>query len=225
MIVDSDEAGEDDAVAKVVDEATAAAAKKNQKDSSNPKEAKRKTAATAVRPIRLPSMSSPGLLIPPSNGVYRGSADANGFTTPQSVFEHTMSLAGYSTEGRTKRPHRGSSVQRTVGDMFDSNVKFSLHFPKLVPSKFLRSEDGEENANESDSLPQMLLRALSKTSTRATPPQTNGEDKPKTNGTSSSRKKRKLVQFSDMAPLSLTIPYPEQYIQKRLEYVKKVHTR
>ncbi len=93
--------------------------------------AKKKTA----RPVRMPPMSSPGLLIPPSAGVYRGDADLNGFTTPASIFDHCMSSGGYTVEARTNHPHRGSSVKREVGDMFDSNVTLALHFPPLVPKE------------------------------------------------------------------------------------------
>ena len=209
MIVDSDEAGEDDAIAAVVEETA-------------PKEAAKRRPMAQIRPIRLPSMSSPGMLIPPSSGVFKGTADVNGFATPASVFDHTMSLAGYTIEGRTKHPHRGSSIKRVVGDMFDSNVKFSLHFPKLVPDELLdveRKDDGNnENGHSSQRLFQTLIRSFgdnSMCSSNEEPPETGVP----------SRKSRKLLEFKDMIPLSLTLPYPEHYIQKRLDYVKKVEER
>jgi hypothetical protein len=230
MVVDSDDGGEDDAVAAVVEETSA------------PKEAAPKKRATnPVRAVRFPPMPSPGLLIPPGSGVIRGTADSNGFTTPASVFEHAMSLAGYTTEERTKRPHRGSSVQREVGDMFDSNVKFSLHFPKLVPEDLLSSAgetlpvaESENQMNgdggHRDSLPERLMKAFRKggpSSTTITElPNGNGggNESHASNGTAP-RKRRKISQFSEMVPLSLTIPYPDQYIQKRLEYIEKIKER
>jgi hypothetical protein len=155
MVVDSDDAGEDDAVAAVVEEAVPPKPADATSSSTTPKPP-RKPANPALRPVRLPPMSSPGLLIPPVSGVFRGAADTNGNTTPASVFDHAMGLAGYTTEGRIKRPHRGSSVQRVVSDMFDSNVKFALHFPKLIPKDLLPTKkqgeddyDGDGNINQS----------------------------------------------------------------------------
>ena len=218
MIVDSDEGGEDDAVAAIVEEAT----------SKDPTPKRRP--ANPVKAIRLPSMNSPGLLIPATSGIYRGSADSNGFTTPASVFDHAMSLAGYTTEGRTKHPHRGSSVKRVVGDMFDSNVKFTLHFPKLVPDNLLKppttkpkEEAGAqslENGTSTDSLSQRLIRALDNTTVES-----RGQSSLNPSPGEHPRKRRKLMRFSDMAPLSLTLSYPEKYIQKRLQFVRKVKER
>jgi hypothetical protein len=219
MIVDSDDGGDDDAVAAIVEDVASS------KDA-----APKRRPANPVRPIRLPSMSSPGLLMPPASGIYRGSTDANGFTTPASVFDHAMSLAGYTTEGRAIKPHRGSSVQRVVGDMFDSNIRFSLHFPKLVPDLSLKkgaSENGKheenersENEDHGETLIQRLIKALDSTAHKPAkaPSEAGACSEP-------SKKKRKLLGFSDMVPLSLTLPYPEQYIQKRLEYVKLVDER
>jgi hypothetical protein len=218
MVVDSDDGGEDDAVAAVVEEAI-------------PKEAvPKKRVTNAVRAVRFPPMPSPGLLIPPGSGVIRGTADSNGFTTPASVFEHAMSLAGYTTEERTKRPHRGSSVRREVGDMFDSNVKFSLHFPKLIPEDLLSSgktqaeSETQMNGDHRESLPERLIKAFRKSPSLTSTLPNGGNESHASNG-ATPRKRRKISQFSEMVPLSLTIPYPEQYIQKRLEYIEKVKER
>jgi hypothetical protein len=228
MVVDSDDAGEDDAVAAVVEEHIPTA-------KAEPAAPKRKP-ANPVRPVRLPAMSSPGLLIPPASGIFRGAADSNGFTTPESVFDHAMSLAGYTTEARTKRPHRGSSVKRMVADMFDSNIKFSLHFPKLIPEGLLSSSQEEfANGEASDShnmngdhhhesLPERLVKAFQRKAS-SNDEATNGGDETHAANGSAPRKRRKLPQFTEMVPLSLSIPYPEQYIQKRLEYVEKIKER
>jgi hypothetical protein len=150
----------------------------------------------SMKPIRFPPMSSPGLLtsIPPT-GAFRETVDpATGLATPAAVFAHAMSLAGYTLENRTKKPHRGSSVQRVVYDMFDSNVKFTLHFPTLVPEGLVDDEVSGK-----------LMRAF-----RSSPLHS---------------KKRRLPGFAEMAPKSLTIPYPEEYILRRMEYNEKVTVR
>merc|ERR1740139_1246734 len=80
-------------------------------------------------------MSSPGLLLAGNN--FRGSGStnfkSNDLISPNAVFIKTTRTAGYNTENRTKNPHRGSSTQLNVDDLFDSNVKFCQRFPKLVP--------------------------------------------------------------------------------------------
>lgn len=200
-----------------------------------------------ARGIRLPPLSSPGLLIPPSAGVFRGDADANGYTTPSSVFDHCMVLGGYTTEARTENPHRGSSVRRQVGDLFDSDVTFALNFPPLVPTELwslpkekspeapnesgpdaekkedaptgadASKEEKKEEGNQRDAA-QLLLRSLA--------PLGETKENGQTSSTpETSRKRRRPWQFSEMAPVSLTLPYPESYIQKRLRYVEKVQER
>jgi hypothetical protein len=239
MVVDSDDLGEDDAVAAVVEEAAPPKPTDATSSSTTPKPP-RKPANPALRPVRLPPMSSPGLLIPPVSGVFRGAADTNGNTTPASVFDHAMGLAGYTTEGRIKRPHRGSSVQRVVSDMFDSNVKFALHFPKLIPKDLLptkkQGEDDDNgdmmmNGDHQPGLPERLMKAFRVK--RSYPPSgrtNNGDgDDHNTNTNNNGRipkaKRRKLATFRDMIPVSLAIPYPEEFIQKRLEYVEQINER
>jgi hypothetical protein len=47
-----------------------------------------------------------------------------------------------------------------------------------------------------------------------------------TSSTTSSRKRcSRVPQYSDIVPKSLTLTYPEDYIRKRLEYVKKINER
>ena len=224
MVVDSDDGGEDDAIAAVVDESAPAKETAPKKRAGNP-----------VRAIRFPPMSSPGLLIPAVSGIYRETVNENGLTTPSSVFDHAMSLAGYTVESRTNFPHRGSSVKRVVGDMFDSNVKFTLHFPKLVPENLLDSmklkQDPDATMNGTNgtngtthkSLPDRLLDAFHVSSSSPNKEQENAEMHD-ANGTKS-RVRRKLAQFSDMAPLSITTPYPENFVKKRMEYIVKVNER
>jgi hypothetical protein len=85
----------------------------------------------SVRPIKMPAIASPGLLLP--NG-----------TTTASLFDHHMQMAGYSLEIRIDNPHRGSSTKREVGDLFDTSIQFYKNFPKLVPPELIAdSSDGE----------------------------------------------------------------------------------
>jgi hypothetical protein len=154
-----------------------------------------------TKPVRLPAMSSPGLLMPPITGISREDIDVNGFTTPAAVFNHSMAAAGYSEDDRN---HRGSSVQRVVDDMFDVDIKLSLQFPAMVPQDLLQRGPG----SDTPSLVATLKRALK-------PKETNGGMK----------NERKRMKFSEMVPVSLSIDYPESYVKKYLEYVKAVENR
>jgi hypothetical protein len=202
----------------------------------------KKRASQPARAVRLPPISSPGLLIPPSAVVYQVDVDANGFTTPAFIFDYCMSLAGYTTQERTENPHRGSSVRRVVGDMFDSDVSFALHFPPLVPKELWNlpvhdqesAKDGDGKAQNSDQdaprdAAQLLLRALAppgpKKEHALAKTDMGTEQAPPGTTSKTSRKRRRPWNFSEMAPLSLTLPYPEPYIQKRLRYIEKVQER
>jgi hypothetical protein len=240
---------------------------------SHPSAPKKRT-LNATRTVRLPPMSSPGLLVPP--GIYRGQVNANGLVAPNVVFAQAMAVAGYTTESRTKTPHRGSSVQREVGDMFDSDVELCLNFPKLVPDELLLpgrelsqppprehgtskstdfgydesdkpsdsrvSEDGKRSyssvsgaqpeawsANSQSNaaptprptLPERLIQTFQSNSSTEATRGSNGIAAPP----SKSRKRRRIMGFSDLAPLSLTLPYPAEYMQRRLAYGKKVNER
>ena len=238
-----------------------------------------KKRAPPVRPVQMPALTSPGLLIPPSAGVYRGDADQNGFTTPSSVFDHHMLLAGYTTERRREFPHRGSSVQRQVGDMFDTDVTLTLlshtphnhhhhHHTPLIPKDLAiyqmnnnnnnkngngesnhhhhqQQQQQEDNTNNNtneapnengtvanghnpaateafviDRVPDLfsfLERALS-TSWEDAPPKDS-------NVVSNGRKRKRPWDLKDMVPLSLTLPYPESYLDKHQAYMEKVRER
>jgi hypothetical protein len=232
MIVDSD--GDDDAVATAVAEAPVATAMAV-KYSSTPPPPKKKPTTLTPRNVRLPPFSSPGLLLPANNSVttIRGkpaTEDANtnnGLTTMASVFELYMNMVGYTEETRTKRPHIGSSVKRQVGDMFDSNVQFSLHFPKLVPEDLLPAPDSE-NKEAHHSLAESLISAFDTTKSNANANRTPETQADAANGSSKKetpKKRRKLIQYSDMIPPSLTLPYPEWYIQQQLAYVELINER
>lgn len=234
-VVDSNEAVEEDAVAvaTVVESGSVAAtatATAKPAPKAQPTEKKRQQA----KPIRLPPMTSPGLLISHlAAGTYRSAVDAKtGFAKPETVFEQSMAMAGYTTEGRTKEPHRGSSVKRVVGDMFDSDVGFTLNFPKLVPKNLWEGsgeKKGEENGGQTVAAapvmaPSLLLLKLLKgcidrgEKEAQHVGQANGKD-------GHSRKRQRPWEFRKMIPVSLTIPYPEGFVENRLKYVKEVDER
>eukprot|EP00980_Cylindrotheca_fusiformis_P003775 scaffold834_cov123-Cylindrotheca_fusiformis.AAC.22 len=233
MVVDSD--GEDDAVATaVIEEPTPVAVKSSSGgggSSSVAPTTKKKPTPLTPKNVKLPPFSSPGLLLPANNSVttIRGkpaTEDTNksGLTTMASVFDLYMNMIGYTDETRTKRPHIGSSVKRQVGDMFDSNVQFALHFPRLVPEDLVPDTSSDEM--KEDSLAESLISAFDKKRNRPKQQSPEEEGGNTTNGThKTTMKRRKLIQFSDMVPLSLTLPYPEWYIEKQVEYVQKVKAR
>lgn len=185
--------------------------------------ASKRRIAHPSRPIKMPPIHSPGLLICPA---HTGSASGpkaatsannaqpmvntnkDGYSTPASVFDHTMSIAGYNLERRTIFPHRGSSVQRRVDDMFDSDVHLALHFPPMVPAQFMRGDAAN--------LPQQLIDCLESA------PESYRESE---DNAGSFRKRRRPWSFREMVPISLIVEYPETFIQKRLDYVTKVRER
>ena len=63
------------------------------------------------------------------------------YMTAESVFAYYMATQGYTPESRSTQPHRGSSIVRTVGDMFDNDVVSSINFPNMLPD-YLRSRRG-----------------------------------------------------------------------------------
>ncbi|GAX26249.1 hypothetical protein FisN_16Lh077 [Fistulifera solaris] len=183
-----------------------------------------------TKPIKMPPLQSPGLLMIPPNhvngvkgtGMYSiiPSLNKDGFTTPASVFEETMKLAGYTYEGRSQVPHRGSSVERVVDDMFDSNVHLALHIPPFVPPGLFTPKNehsvvaSDKAKQESNQLVQSMIDALKPVANR----QQSVDEK-------SSRKRKRPLSFRDMMPISLTINYPRDYVEKRKTYIQQVHER
>ena len=110
-----------------------------------------RSAAAAHRKdkIAIPPIGSPGLLLMPNPALtanfpkdistpeelkkwlYRGQ-----YLLPATVFRRAMEVGGYTKEQRANDPHRGSTTERQVGDMFDSDVGgLYLHFPDLIPRR------------------------------------------------------------------------------------------
>ncbi|EEC48939.1 predicted protein [Phaeodactylum tricornutum CCAP 1055/1] len=191
-VVDSDDSGEDDAVAAIVFQ--------NQLSSSRSTKATKTTKRRSMlpsRPMRLPPIASPGLLMLPISGLKSiETATKTGYATPSAVFDHHMSLAGYSEYKRTSNPHRGSSVQRMATERNDDN--YDLDLPE------------SERTNPS-LLPRVLIASLSKSLTLSNTP--------------SDCKRKRPMSFKDMIPVSLSVSYPKAYVKQRQQYIKDVATR
>ena len=150
-----------------------------------------------------------------------------GSSTSSQLFDQAMQAAGYTETSRTERPHRGSSIRRTVGDLFDSNVKLTMHFPSMIPPD-MWSDDVKEEGEE--------------------PPKDGDGDVVMSDGNARGNKKQKFtaddlieqlrdtmkpangnyhkeISFDDMLPVSLTMPLPDSYIEERLHYVRAVEER
>jgi hypothetical protein len=232
MVVDSDDAGDDpDVVAAVVDDDPSSQNTAPTTNNKLPNNKQRRSLNHSSRQIRLPPIASPGLYMLPPSVAPKHKIAKNGLVAPSDVFDYNMEQAGYSIENRTLRPHRGSSVTRTVGDMFDSNIVLSLRFPPLIPAepKEERQDDDEDDNDmeiEKKSLRQQLMNALAKKEESLS----SVTEKVATNNhvklnTSAIRKRKKPSCITDMVPVSLTVQYPEEYIQKQLQYVQDVKAR
>jgi len=195
------------------------------------------------------------------------------YYTASSVFSHHMAAAGYTTEGRSQNPHLGSSIQRTVGDMFDLDVMASAHFPKLIPD-FMRApidESGKDSscngtAKETNIKAQhdQAASEVKATATISDEAEVKKGAEPATAATGATaaaaegggkttllnmlkstlastlnKRKREIssqkdsepskrfcpLQFEEMVPVSLTYPYPPEYMQARRDYAQKVKER
>lgn len=108
-------------------------------------------AAHRNRQIHVPPIGSPGLLMlpkyanmPEERGLRQADLiyipNANGededYVLPSTVFRESMIAGGYTAAVRSgSYYYRGSSTERTVGDMFDCDAgpRMYLHFPDLLP--------------------------------------------------------------------------------------------
>ena len=110
-----------------------------------------RSAAAAHRKdkVAIPPIGSPGLLMMPNPALTANFPKdiqspeelkqwlVNGhYLLPATVFRRAMEVGGYTVQQRVEQPHRGSSTERQVGDMFDSDVGgLYLHFPELIPRR------------------------------------------------------------------------------------------
>lgn len=175
----------------------------------------KRRAFQASKQVKIPPIASPGLLMLTSGQGPRQAAAAaaalayemgvkDGHVSAQQLFQTTMANAGYTIEQRTMQPHRGSSIEKTVGDLFDTNVKLAVKPINLIPSDLWNTKRVELDGTKEVRLTEILLQNLEK---------------------SKSHKRPRCTPFQEMVPVSLTIPYPEHYIQQRLEYMQKVSNR
>jgi hypothetical protein len=256
MVVDSDDGGEDDAVAAVVEETItptqtlSSTLTKGTLSSLTSQTTTKKRPGTPNRAIRMPPFSSPGLLIPAnSSQTLKGKPPENGLTTISSVFDQYLNMVvGYSEESRTKKAYVGSSLKRQIGDTFDSNVKFSQYFPRLVPADLVppklknKSESDDDIEMNGDAehnhhnLAESLIRAFDTSKNTSAHDQVpkqsaepsaakSGNNKSVKNSKEQPKKERKVLSFSEMIPVSLTLPYPDWFVQERIEYAERINER
>jgi hypothetical protein len=164
--------------------------------------------------VKFPPIGSPGLLCFQAGG---------SLTTPAHLFNIVMESQGYTKSNRREHPHRGSSVQRTVDDLFDTNVRLALHPVQLVqPPELLHSKlESNEDDIRGMTLPECLIRAFEGSATQ----KMKGDHENSDNTVRIPPAPKPPIAFRDMVPVSLTIPYPEDFIQKRLEYLDAVEKR
>ena len=247
-----------DVVAKVIETPTTKNSGKAPTATATTTKAKKK-APSLFKPARLPPMTSPGMFLShnaagisqASSALFRTAMDKKTcLAKPSILFDQSMASAGYTTEGRNKNPHRGSSVQKTVGDMFDSNVIFTPHFPELVPQELWNahaqpkqqtqqkqlenkeqsnasagdSASGKSAAEAKLSLPELLMKQLKNDSKKA---EIQREDHSSLTNSREhgGRKRPRPLQFTDMIPVSLTLPYPDSFLNQNQQYAKKVQER
>jgi hypothetical protein len=260
LVVDDDEeAGEVEIVSAVADPNSTSSSFKSKTVSSIEGGVKKSTAAkngivsssnrksfNPTKQIRIPPIPSPGLYIPSSTtGVQvpslKSTKNTTGYVTPREVFDTSMEASGVTEEKRKNNPHRGSSVKRTVDDMFDSNIVLTLNFPNLIPEKYLfhseqvKSNVANENAPEksttanglsvtSESYCQQLLHLVNECCSRKDVSSDTCVGPTKDN-VRQPRKRKRPSGFKDMIPVSLTLPFPGKFLEDRIQYVKAVKER
>jgi hypothetical protein len=227
-VVDDDEADEDD----------------NHTGSAGRHAYSKRRSLHPAKPVKLPPLVSPGLLLewqppqgpaaPPGHNHHAG----DDRTTPATLFASSLRAAGYTLATRKAQPHRGSSVRRVVGDMFDSNVTLTMHFPSLVPADMdftKRSEGTAGNKRDADGDVVMDVedQPPSNSSGDDGNIKKNEEEKQVTAADLVAELRHSLrpngpqppQTFTDLCPVSLTVPLPDTYLEERLNYVKLVEAR
>ena len=119
-------------------------------------------AAHRNRQVHVPPIGSPGLLMLPGpatseDGRQRRlvvvlndrTGEIEEYVLPSTVFRESMVAGGYTIglrRGTHGPPSRGSSTERTVGDVFDCDAGpgMFLHFPDLVPAALWDRRVGDE---------------------------------------------------------------------------------
>eukprot|EP00977_Amphora_coffeiformis_P002741 scaffold521_cov167-Amphora_coffeaeformis.AAC.32 len=168
------------------------------------------------KPVKLPPIVSPGLV---ANGSSSSSAQ---------LFDQAMQAAGYTETSRTERPHRGSSIRRTVGDLFDSNVKLTMHFPSMVPPDMWSDESKEEGGAQPKDEDGDVVMGDGNNATGNKKQKFTADDlieQLRDTIKSANGNHNMDISFDDMLPVSLTVPLPDSFIEERLQYVQAVEER
>jgi hypothetical protein len=211
-------------------------------DNGNPGFAKKRLSSGMPRPCwKLPLFSSPGLYVVPPPSIQKRKDDESsiifpqqeeneqhcgpkidlndqGYITPSLLFDHALDAAGYTKERLAEATHFGSSIVRTVDDMFDSNLL--LEGIELVPKELWnRTVDYHDRGENMDRVNKRIGREVLMDSLH--------QFVVKSAGSSSY-----THQFEDMIPKSLIIESSqngqEDYlsqVRRREEILKIYHTQ
>jgi hypothetical protein len=195
---------------------------------------KRRSLHPSTKAVKLPPLVSPGLLLswqPQQTQQQQTPSNHNNHNnTPASLFDASLRAAGYDSDLRT---HRGSSTTRTVGDLFDSNVTLTLHFPPLVPAAMFAVPATTSKAAAKDADGDVVMDAEDPPPTSSSSSNDDQEEKQVTVADLIAELRGALrpdgphppQTFADLCPVSLTVPLPETYVEERLAYVKLVEAR
>jgi hypothetical protein len=209
-----------------------------------------------MRPLRLMPLSSPGLFMTPSASLLQQHKEAlninakkhdseseppdlvlnvQGYVTPSAVFENSIYNAGYTKNILTEAKHFGSSVRKSVCDMFDTSsllVKTPLIpdeiWTKSVSTSTSTSRDPPlssdvdriENSKDSEGGENDTLGVHKKELFQVVMKELedmlhDGKQIGITHG----------IEWKDMIPTSLTNPLPKSYLKKHKEYCMAVKHR
>lgn len=158
-----------------------------------------------------------------------------GYITPSLLFDHALHAAGYTKEKLADAKHFGSSIVRTVDDIFDSNV--ALENIEFVPTEVWNRTVSDSHSGEESDSPILEPERLKNTF--------NASDVEANNSRSTEKRlakdllKEQLQQllnksprkicspytFEDMIPRSLTSSIPESFGNAMRDYVHKMGQR
>lgn len=181
------------------------------------------TSLDQVCSVKAPTIVSPGLLVPPASGKAK--------EKPSVLFDEAMKAAGYSRDRRQKYPHRGSSVQREVDDMFDTPVDPTSLIPDHLEKATIKVNVGEEKELP---LLSFVVGELKKHvggpfhgNKRFVNEAASASDITMSATSQENKKKKQCMSttFDDMIPKSLTFNYPPEFLERKKKNTEDVKLR
>jgi hypothetical protein len=209
-----------------------------------------------IKAVKIPPILSPGLYAIPtpsilqkrelqlkaessgestekqSESIYKIETSQNGFVTPSTLFDHALFVAGFKNPDKMDDlRYFGSSIVRTVDDMFDSSYILDLNQSDVFPSNEALNNNCEDSGSSSTKngknethdfqgpkrkkkrLSQVIIDHIDKTQSLF---QYNHHQ---------NSKNLHSMQFEDMIPRSLVEPIPQSHITEQKEYYSKIKER